>query len=159
MALSLCSGLAKDSHLTDNCPMAGRAQRRIALRSAVLAGGVAYGLAWAAHPSEALAGEADVVGVSAVQTGAGIWRFDVTVQHADAGWDHYANAWDVVAPDGAVLGTRRLLHPHDLEQPFTRSLSGVAVPPAVTAVDIRAHDSVHEFGGLVVRVVLVGEAG
>ena len=43
----------------------------------------------------------------------------VTVQHADTGWDHYADAWEVLAPDGTVLGTRTLLHPHTDEQPFT----------------------------------------
>ena len=37
--------------------------------------------------------------------GSGRWRFDVTVRHADEGWDHYADKWDVVAPDGTVLAT------------------------------------------------------
>jgi hypothetical protein len=46
-----------------------------------------------------------------------------------------------------VLGTRTLLHPHETEQPFTRSLSGVEVSADVAAVTIRAHDSVHGYGG------------
>ena len=46
--------------------------------------------------------------------------FDVSVRHADSGWDHYANQWDVIAPDGTVLATRVLYHPHENEQPFTR---------------------------------------
>jgi hypothetical protein len=70
------------------------------------------------------AGEADVVAATLTPVGDGAWRVEVTVQHADSGWDHYADAWEVVAPDGAVLGTRTLLHPHVDEQPFTRSLSG-----------------------------------
>jgi len=107
---------------------------------------------FAAQP--AIAGEADVVGVKAALQSDGIWRFDVTVRHADAGWDHYADKWDVVGPDGTVLGTRVLLHPHDNEQPFTRSLSGVAIPDAVTEVTVRAHDSEHGYGGAEMTVEL-----
>ena len=100
------------------------------------------------------AGEADIVDVRVTETGAGVWRFDVTVSHADAGWDHYADRWDVVGPDGVVLGTRVLLHPHVNEQPFTRSLSGVAIPAGVDRVSLRAHDSVHDFGGAEITVEL-----
>lgn len=92
------------------------------------------------------AGEADVVGVDARQSANG-WSFDVTVLHADAGWDHYADKWDIIGPDGNILGTRVLAHPHDDEQPFTRSISSVEIPESVTQVTIRAHDSVHEYGG------------
>ncbi len=102
----------------------------------------------------AFAGEADVVGVKATPGVGGTWRFDVTVRHDDAGWDHYADAWDVVGPDGTVFGTLKLLHPHETEQPFTRSLTGVAIPADVTAVTIRAHDSVHGYGGAEMTVEL-----
>jgi len=95
----------------------------------------------------ALAGEAAVVDATLRPVGDGTWRIDVTVEHADEGWNHYADAWKVVAPDGSVLGTRTLLHPHETEQPFTRSLSGVAIPNDVVEVTIRAHDSVHGYGG------------
>jgi len=95
----------------------------------------------------AQAGEADVVGVQAVRDGEGIYRFHVSVKHGDAGWDHYADKWDVLAPDGTLLGTRVLAHPHEHEQPFTRSLGGVAVPSGVGRVTLRAHDSVHGYGG------------
>ncbi|MCB1421587.1 MAG: hypothetical protein KDJ69_03785 [Nitratireductor sp.] len=94
----------------------------------------------------AFAGEADVVAAKARKSGDG-WNFDVTVAHADTGWDHYANGWEVVGPDGTVYGTRELLHPHVDEQPFTRSLSGVVIPQGVTEVVIRARDSVHGYGG------------
>ena len=94
-----------------------------------------------------MAGEADVVDVAVTRTGDGAYRFDVTVAHADAGWDHYADRWEVVAPDGTVLGERVLLHPHETEQPFTRSLSGVAIEAGIATVTVRAHDSVHEWGG------------
>ena len=95
----------------------------------------------------AAAGEADVEKVAVSQTAPGSFRFDVTVRHGDEGWDHYANAWQVLGPGGQVLGERVLLHPHETEQPFTRSLSGVAVPDDIKTVTIRARDSVHEFGG------------
>ncbi len=100
----------------------------------------------------AVAGEADVVKVRIAKERAGTYRFDVTVRHADAGWKHYADKWDVVAPGGKILGTRVLLHPHELEQPFTRSLSGVRIPRGVTRVTVRAHDKVHGYGGAVVTV-------
>jgi hypothetical protein len=102
----------------------------------------------------ALAGEADVVAVEATQDGAGTWRFEVTVKHADEGWEHYADKWEVLAPDGTVLGTRVLLHPHETEQPFTRALGGVAVPEGIERVTLRAHDSVHGLGGAEVTVEL-----
>ena len=102
----------------------------------------------------ALAGEADVVAVEAAQEGAGTWRFDVTVAHGDEGWDHYADKWEVLAPDGTILGTRMLLHPHVGEQPFTRSLGGVAIPKDIDRVILRAHDSVHGLGGAEVAVEL-----
>lgn len=104
----------------------------------------------------AAAGEADVVSAIATQEAAGTWRFDVTVAHADEGWDHYADQWDVMAPDGTVLGTRVLFHPHIEEQPFTRSLSGVVVPDSVTTVTVRARDNVHDYGGVTVSVELPG---
>jgi hypothetical protein len=88
------------------------------------------------------AGEVGIVAAKATDAG-GKWRFDVTLRHDDTGWDHYADRWDVLAPDGTVLGSRVLLHPHETEQPFTRSLTGVAVPAALDHVLIRAHDTVH----------------
>lgn len=106
-------------------------------------------------PADSVAvADADVEYVRAVEASDGTWTFHVTVRHADAGWDDYADGWDVVAPDGTVLKpdpespfTRLLLHPHVNEQPFTRSRSGIVVPPAVERVRVRAHDLVHGYGG------------
>ena len=97
--------------------------------------------------AEARAGEADVLAATLTPAGDGTWRVEVTVEHADAGWDHYADAWEVIAPDGTVLRTRTLLHPHEAEQPFTRALSGLTIPDGIAEVTIRAHDSVHGHGG------------
>jgi len=102
----------------------------------------------------AVAKEADVVGVETSRQSDGTWRFSVTVSHADEGWDHYADRWDVIGPDGTVYGARVLAHPHVDEQPFTRSLSGVAIPDDVDEVIIRAHDSVHGLGGAEMTVAL-----
>ena len=71
--------------------------------------------------------------------------FSVTLEHADEGWNHYANQWEVLTLDGRLLGTRVLYHPHENEQPFTRSLSGVAIPPEIRRVKIRARDSKHGY--------------
>jgi hypothetical protein len=100
------------------------------------------------------AGEADIVDVEIRMTGKDTFSFDVTVNHADEGWKHYADKWDVVAPDGSVLGTRTLFHPHVDEQPFTRSLSGVKITDSIKEVTVRAHDSVHEYGGKTITLAL-----
>ncbi|HJM48717.1 MAG TPA: hypothetical protein QGF63_02595 [Alphaproteobacteria bacterium] len=96
----------------------------------------------------AAAGEVDVVGVNVVKSQAGVYRFEVTLSHADEGWSHYADRWQVVDDQGRALGTRVLLHPHVNEQPFTRgkriTLPDGAAPATVT---VRAHDKVHGWGG------------
>ncbi|MFD0917919.1 hypothetical protein ACFQ14_16050 [Pseudahrensia aquimaris] len=105
-------------------------------------------------PCVALAEGADVVGVSKVQASDGSWRFRVTVAHGDEGWEHYANSWQVLAPNGQVIATRVLAHPHVEEQPFTRNKSGIVIPEGVDEVIVRAGDSVHGFSGKTMRVKL-----
>ncbi len=68
-------------------------------------------------------------------------RFDVTLSHADTGWDDYADGWRIELADGTILGTRVLGHPHVNEQPFTRS-SQIEVPIGVGEVFVRASDNV-----------------
>jgi hypothetical protein len=104
--------------------------------------------------SRAGAGEADVIEVKVQLESAGTYAFDVTVRHADAGWEHYADRWENTGPGGAVYGTRVLAHPHDDEQPFTRSQGGIRVPGGVERVIVRAHDLIHEFGGKEMVVTL-----
>ena len=100
------------------------------------------------------AGEADVIDVRARQGASGAYTFLVTVQHDDTGWDHYADKWEIIGPDGSVLATRVLMHPHVEEQPFSRSLSGVKIPQGVQSVTVRAHDKVHGWGGKSMTVKL-----
>ena len=71
--------------------------------------------------------------------------FAVTLEHGDEGWHHYADRWDVVTLDNKLLKSRVLHHPHENEQPFTRSLSGVLIPPETKQVKIRARDSRHGY--------------
>jgi len=115
---------------------------------------IVFGAIFLAYLPVIHAGEADVVKVQTRKAGENTYHFYVTVSHADTGWDHYANKWDVLALDGTVLGTRTLHHPHVDEQPFTRRLSGVVIPARVKTVTIRAHDSVHKYGGKVIFVDL-----
>lgn len=100
-------------------------------------------------------GCADVVAVMATPDGNTVegvttYRFDVTVQSDDRGWDKYADRWEVLTEQGDVLGGRILAHPHENEQPFTRSQAGIAVP--VPAVVVRAHDSVLGFCGATMNI-------
>ncbi len=91
----------------------------------------------------ALAGDVSVVDAKLRASGGGAFSANVTLRHDDAGWDHYADAWRVLLPDGTVLGTRTLYHPHVDEQPFTRSLGGIKIPAGTSEVVVEAHDSVH----------------
>lgn len=101
----------------------------------------------------ALAGKADVLEAD-VSCEGGACRFSVTVEHADEGWDHYADKWEILDTEGNVLGVRELAHPHVNEQPFTRSLGNVEIPEGIDNVIIRAHDSVHGHGGAELTVEL-----
>jgi hypothetical protein len=105
-------------------------------------------------PLPALAGKADVIAVKVEAESRATYRFEVTIRSDDTGWDKYADKWEVVSPDGTVLGTRVLAHPHETEQPFTRDLSGVEIPATIKQVRIRAHDSVEGYGGAEVVVTI-----
>ena len=116
--------------------------------------------------SEESAANADVLFVRAALGSDGRWTFHVTVEHPDTGWEDYADGWDVLTPDGEVLRpnrdypfTRQLLHPHENEQPFTRSQSDIVIPEGVTQVRVRAHDLVDGFGGREVVVDLTVSSG
>ena len=100
------------------------------------------------------ANEVDIVAVKAEQSGNKTWSFAVTLKHADEGWDHYANEWQVLAPDTKVLATRTLYHPHEDEQPFTRGTSGVKIPKEVKFVYVIAKDTVHGLSKKAVKVDL-----
>lgn len=138
---------------------ARRGLRRTALRHFILAvvvGALGAGCGEIDNVAETSApaeGCADVIEATVVRSGD---RFVVTatVESADTGWDRYADAWEVRTTAGDVLGTRVLAHPHVDEQPFTRSLTDVEIPPGVTTVQIAARDSVVGFCGATATVVV-----
>jgi hypothetical protein len=97
--------------------------------------------------SRIMAGEADIVAVTVQPDGSRSWSFQVTLKHADSGWKHYADRWEILSPTGEILATRVLAHPHINEQPFTRGLSGIVIPDRLESITFRAHDKVHGYGG------------
>ena len=113
-----------------------------------------FGIVVLLQAGAALAGEADIVGVEAVRIAKKTYSFEVTVRHADQGWEHYADRWEILALDGSKLATRVLLHPHDDEQPFTRGLSRVRISSLIREVVLRAHDSSHGYGGREFKLTL-----
>lgn len=82
------------------------------------------------------------------------WRVDVTIEHPDTGWDHYADGWEVLDAEGNRLGYRVLHHPHVNEQPFTRSLTNLQIPDGTREVFVKAHCSVDGWTAEAVRVEL-----
>jgi hypothetical protein len=106
----------------------------------------AAALAALALAGPGLADPASILDAAATRTGE-TWRISVTLRHDDTGREDYADGWRVLAPDGTILGTRVLHHPHVAEQPFTRALSGVAIPAGLAAVEIEARTSASGWGG------------
>jgi hypothetical protein len=103
---------------------------------------------------------AQVIFVRAFKQEQGVWRFEVTVRHNDEGWNHYADLWQAVAHEsGSAIAERVLAHPHETEQPFTRSLGGIEIPEGTSAVTIRARCNVHGYGGREVLVDLNAKKG
>jgi len=93
------------------------------------------------------AAPADVVAVDVSRNPDGTYHIAATIASDETGWDKYADRWEVLGPNGATLGTRVLHHPHVTEQPFTRALPALRLPPDLTEIRVRAHDSVEGFGG------------
>ena len=90
---------------------------------------------------------AQVTHVVAIQRSSGAWCFDTSVRHNDQGWDHYADKWEVLDLEGNQLGYRSLGHPHDNEQPVTRSRCNIKIPSVISKVIVRAKCNKHGFGG------------
>ena len=94
-----------------------------------------------------VADDANVKNVEIINEGDNRFTFEVTVQHNDTGWDHYADRWEILNPEGKIIAIRVLRHPHVKEQPFTRRLHFVVVDEEIDEVTVRAHCPVNEFGG------------
>jgi len=112
----------------------------------------AIGLAVVSSPSRA--GEAAVLDATVTAAANGTYSISASIYHKDDGWSHYADKFDVLSPNGKVIATRVLYHPHVDEQPFTRSIADVQVPIGVTELTIRAHCLVHGDGKRIFQVKL-----
>jgi hypothetical protein len=95
-----------------------------------------------------------VVTATATPRDDGTFDFTITISSPYDSPDRYADAWRVLAPDGTVFGIRELLHDHAAEQPFTRSLEGVKIPPNITTVTVEGRDLINGWGGRTVEIVL-----
>ena len=117
---------------------------------------LAVGALFVAASAPALAGDADVIDVRTARSGSAIYDFAITVRSRDTGWDRYADRLEALGPDGTVLGARTLVHPHDDEQPFTRTLDGVKIPGAMN-ITLRAHFKPSGFVGTTRTVAIPGD--
>ncbi len=106
--------------------------------------------------SPAWAGEADVIAVAIDRHPGTEDMFDVraTILSNDQGPDYYADAFEVLAPDGRVLGRRELTYQREIEQPFTRALENLKVPLGIDSVTVRAHHQPRGYDGQTVTVRL-----
>ncbi|MCW5730404.1 MAG: hypothetical protein KIT20_06590 [Alphaproteobacteria bacterium] len=107
-------------------------------------------------PASAGAGEADVVDVKVRLAGQRLYDFHVMVLSNDEGEAAFADRFEVLTRKGALLGVLELERPEGEEeaQPYLREIRGVAVPPDITEVIVRARHHPTGFGGqtMVVRL-------
>ena len=108
--------------------------------------------------SAAFAGDVEIVKTEFSKRGDS-WNINTTLRHGDTGWEHYADAWRIVDEEGKELGKRTLFHPHENEQPFTRSLSGTRIPSGTRIVYVEAHDKKHGWSKQRVKVDLSVSTG
>jgi hypothetical protein len=101
--------------------------------------------------TSAFANDVEIVKVELTSQN-GTWRADVTLKHADTGWDHYADAWRLVDEKGNEIGKRTLYHPHVNEQPFTRSLSSFHISEDEKIIFVEAHDKKHGWSSNRVKI-------
>ncbi len=128
--------------------------RRSCLRLAACLAGFAAAHTWSGGVSDQR--YPDVVAVKVQVRGENRFDFDVTVSSPYDTAQRYADAFRVSDKDGRVFGERKLLHDHADEQPFTRDLHGVVVPPSVRSVIVQARDQMFGYGGKTQVVVLPG---
>ena len=91
------------------------------------------------------ANEVKILNVKTSKESTGSYIFTVTLLHNDSSWTHYADSWSVLDADKKLISKRVLWHPHENEQPFTRSKNGIKIPQDTNFVYIGAHDKVHGF--------------
>lgn len=108
--------------------------------------GLMFGLLLVGHGGAALADPPKVLDATVEVQANGLYAFSVTIVHAEGGWSHYVDRWEIIDSTGKVLGVRTVYRPHEKNVPFTRSLANVAIPIGVREVTIRANCSVDGYG-------------
>jgi len=89
----------------------------------------------------------DIIAATVQPRGPEVFDFDVTVSSPYDTPQRYADAIVVFGKDGTVYGKRKLLHDHADEQPFTRDLYDVKIPPGVKVVIVQGRDQQYGLGG------------
>ncbi len=98
----------------------------------------------------------DVLKVNVQAKGGNRFDFDVTISSPYDTPARYADAFRVMNRAGTVFGERVLVHDHADEQPFTRDLHGVLIPPDQREVIVQARDKQFGYGGKTVTTPLPG---
>jgi hypothetical protein len=88
---------------------------------------------------------ANIVSVNATGT-LGAYTLSVGIQSPDLGCQQYADWWEVLGEEGALIYRRILTHSHVDEQPFVRSGGPVPIPPD-QVIWVRAHMHPGGYGG------------
>lgn len=98
----------------------------------------------------------DVIDVRVTARGADRFDFEVTLTSPYDSEQRYADAFRVRGADGKTLGERVLFHDHADEQPFTRKLNDVVIPPGLRRVTVQGRDQKFGYGGKMMDVALPG---
>ncbi len=141
LLLTACSANNSDATTTERPPTAGAMGSEDTTQAA---------------DSDASASDAQSSVIAVTVTGApGAYTFATTLASPDTGCEQYADWWEVLDADGALLYRRILTHSHVDEQPFTRTGGPVPIDPE-QVVFVRAHLSNGGFGDQVLTGTAAG---
>ncbi|GAC1655093.1 MAG: hypothetical protein NVS4B8_30260 [Herpetosiphon sp.] len=96
----------------------------------------------------------DILAATLTRSGAGTYELAVTIASSYDTAQRYADGWRVLGPDRQLLGEHSLTHDHATEQPFTRTQSGLMLPPTITTITIEGRDKSNGYGGKTVTIAV-----